>query len=316
MEIIKKGKSLATFNRKRKIFYIALIALPVLQFCIFYLGVHINSILLAFKSYTLTDGQSGLYSYVFTGFENFEQVFHNFATESYLVNAIWNSVLAFLVGWIGFCGSLLFSYYIMKKWRFGKLFQLFLFLPSIISEIVVVSLFKYFTENNIPAFIEMIGGEAVSGFVYSSDLNVRLTSLLVYSVWIGFGANILIFNGTMSGVSESVLEAAKLDGVRPLREFFSIVLPMMYPTIVTLAVVNVANIFTNQMYLFSFYGASAERKLYTIGYYLYLNTQEAGNSGLSEYPYLAAFGLVVSAVTIPLTIGFRKVMNKIGERFE
>lgn len=92
MEIIKKGKSLATFNRKRKIFYIALIALPVLQFCIFYLGVHINSILLAFKSYTLTDGQSGLYSYVFTGFENFEQVFHNFATESYLVNAIWNSV--------------------------------------------------------------------------------------------------------------------------------------------------------------------------------------------------------------------------------
>ena len=145
---------------------------------------------------------------------------------------------------------------------------------------------------------------------------MRLISLLVYSVWIGFGANILIFNGTMSGVSESVLEAAKLDGVRPLREFFSIVLPMMYPTIVTLAVVNVANIFTNQMYLFSFYGASAERKLYTIGYYLYLNTQEAGNSGLSEYPYLAAFGLVVSAVTIPLTIGFRKVMNKIGERFE
>ena len=316
MVAIKKKKTLATFNRKRKIFYISLIALPVLQFCVFYLGVHINSILLAFKSYTLADEANGVYSYIFTGFENFGEVFQNFAKESYLVNAIWNSVLSFLIGWIGFFGSLLFSYYIMKSWRLGKLFQLFLFLPSIISEIVVVTLFKYFMENNIPAFIEMVGGGVVEGFMFSSDLGVRLGTILGYSVWIGFGTNILIFNGTMAGVSDSVLEAAKLDGVRPLREFFSIVLPMTYPMIVTMAVVSVANLFTNQMYLFSFYGASAERQLYTIGYYLFLNTQQAGNSGLGEYPYLAAFGIVVSAVTIPLTVAFRKVLNKIGKRFE
>ena len=152
--------------------------------------------------------------------------------------------------------------------------------------------------------------------MFSSDLGVRLAAILFYTVWIGFGTNILIFNGTMSGVSDSVLEAAKLDGVRPLREFVSIVLPMTYPMIVTMAVVSVANLFTNQMYLFSFYGASAERQLYTIGYYLFLNTQEAGNSGLSEYPYLAAFGIVVSAVTIPLTVAFRKALNQIGKRFE
>ena len=83
-----------------------------------------------------------------------------------------------------------------------------------------------------------------------------------------------------------------------------------------MAVVSVANLFTNQMYLFSFYGASAERQLYTIGYYLFLNTQQAGSSGLGEYPYLAAFGIVVSAVTIPLTVAFRKMLNKIGKRFE
>lgn len=316
MGTIKKEKSLAAFNRNRKIFYFSLIALPVLQFCVFYLGVHINSILLAFKSYTLTDEVHGIYSYVFAGLGNFMEVFQNFAREKYLVNAIWNSILSFLIGWVGFFGSLLFSYYIMKGWKLGKLFQLFLFLPSIVSEIVVVTLFKYFAENNIPAFIKLIGGADIEGFVFSSSLGVRLGSVLFYSVWVGFGTSILIFNGTMSGISDSVLEAAKLDGVRPLREFFTIVLPMIYPTIVTLAVVNVANLFTNQMCLYSFYGISAERQLYTIGYYLFLKTQQAGNSGLSEYPYLAAFGIVVSAVTIPLTVGFRKVMNKIGERFE
>lgn len=317
MENIKaeKKKTLATFRRKRKIFYIVLIALPVLQFCFFYIGVHLNSILLAFKTYTLIDETSGIYSFVFCGFENFKQVFQEFANESYLLNAILNSFFAFLVGWIGFFASLLFSYYIIKKWRFAKIFQLFLFLPSIISEVVVVTLFKYFAENNIPAIVTAITGKAIEGFVYSSALSTRLSTLLFFAVWIGFGTNILLFNGTMSGISDSVLEASQLDGAKPLREFFSIVLPMVYPTIVTLAVVNVAGIFTNQLRLYTFYGANAERGLYTIGYYLYVNTLQAGNKQ-NEFPYLAAFGLVISAVTIPLTIGFRKLMNKIGERFE
>ena len=42
-------------------------AFPVLQFCIFYIGVNIKSILFAFQSYDYDAGK-----YIFNGFENFK----------------------------------------------------------------------------------------------------------------------------------------------------------------------------------------------------------------------------------------------------
>ena len=63
-------------SRKQFIFYTAMIALPVLQVLIFYFGVNINSILLAFKNY---DRDTGNYSW--TGFEHFVKVAKEMFTD-------------------------------------------------------------------------------------------------------------------------------------------------------------------------------------------------------------------------------------------
>ena len=47
------------------LFYSLLLALPLLQFCIFYVGVNLNSVLLAFKTYT------GNNTYAWLGLGNF-----------------------------------------------------------------------------------------------------------------------------------------------------------------------------------------------------------------------------------------------------
>ena len=52
-------------------FYIGFMALPMLQFVIFYIGVNVNSVLLAFKDITFTNGA---YSFGWT-FSNFTKWF-------------------------------------------------------------------------------------------------------------------------------------------------------------------------------------------------------------------------------------------------
>ena len=54
------------FQNKKLIFYIAMMAIPVIQFCIMYIGVNFNSILLAFQKYNIDTGR-----YVYNGFQNF-----------------------------------------------------------------------------------------------------------------------------------------------------------------------------------------------------------------------------------------------------
>ena len=68
----KRGEK--TAKRREMLFYILMIALPVLQFCIFYIGVNFNSILLAFQTY---DREGNTFR--FAGFENFVFQFREFA---------------------------------------------------------------------------------------------------------------------------------------------------------------------------------------------------------------------------------------------
>ena len=305
MERIKAKKNgFGKRNRNRLIFYCAFLSLPVLQFCIFYIGVNFNSLLLAFKSY---EYETGAYQWV--GFMNFKEVFRDFGSVLYLQASIRNSLMLYAFTMLTTFLALLFSYYIFKRAPLSRLFQTMLFIPNIISAIVMVTIFKYFVERAIPFAWEKLMGETVQGLL--GNQKTTLGTLIFYCCWSGFGVQMLMYSGAMSGVSDSVIEAAKLDGITPIREFFYIIVPLIYPTLVTFLVVEVAGIFTNQMKLYNFYGLKAEYSLYTFGYFLYKEIQSVNISG---YPYLAAMGLVLTAVAVPLTLIVRKVLETVGPK--
>ena len=119
----------------------------------------------------------------------------------------------------------------------------------------------------------------------------------------------LLYSGAMGSISDSIVEAASLDGATPAREFFNITLPMIYPTIVTFLITAIAAFFTNQVNLFSFFGENAKLQNITLGYYLYNETQLAS---AGEYPYLAAMGLCMTFIAVPVTIIIKRLLEKFG----
>ena len=63
-------------------------------------------------------------------------------------------------------------------------------------------------------------------------------TIFVLVLWAGIGGNLVIYRSALSGVDESLYEAAKVDGAGPIRIFFSITLPeiklpLFYTTIMT-----------------------------------------------------------------------------------
>lgn len=76
-------------------------------------------------------------------------------------------------------------------------------------------------------------------------------------------------------------------------------------------ITGVASIFVNQINLYSFYGGTAHASVQTFGYYLYMATKQA-DGDYGSYPRLAAFGLILTAVAIPLTLLVRWLLEKFG----
>ena len=297
------------FRKKHGIFYVLMLAVPVIQFLIFYVGVNFNSILFAFQDYNYDTGR-----YELIGVQQFVKIFEDFKTLPYLWGAVGNSFIALAVNIFTLFLGTFFSYYIYKKNSGGGFFKIILFLPAMISTVSLAMIFRYFFDRAYPEIILKLMGVKPTG-LFSSE-KTSFFAVLLYCVFIGFSSQILLLLGGMEGISPSVIESGQIDGVTPFREFISIVIPMIYPTMVTFLVVQVGALFTNQANLYTFYQGGAEYSVYTMGYYLYKKTLGVGATTLSEYPYLSALGLILTIISVPVTFTVKWALEKFGPDME
>ena len=301
----KTGKSRVFKNKSALLFYICIVALPTLQFLIFYVGVNFNSIILAFKEY---DGDVAH----FAGFDNFILAFQNLANSPEVNPAIKNSLILYACTVFVTFGALVFAFYIYKRYIGSELFRFVLFLPQIISSVVLVLIFMYFVEEGLPAL-----GITEVGLIANPKTDFQ--TILFYNIWAGFGTQLMMYNGAMRAIPESVGEAAKIDGASSFQEFIFITIPSIWGTLSTFIVVCICEIFTNMMSLVSFKALGAESRLITFGYYLYREMWRASKGGVvigGKLPYLSAMGVIFSAIAISATLLVRWLLKKLGPKTE
>jgi ABC-type sugar transport system permease subunit len=193
-----------------------------------------------------------------------------------------------------------------------------LFLPSVISGVVLTTLYKYIVGD---MYIGFSGGEEVGLLDVNRQPFEKMIVIIVYILWQGFGSNILMYSSAMSGINESMVESSQLDGCNIVQEFFYITIPGIYTTFTTFMVMGMAHIFTNQMALHTFFGESAVESVgfQTLGYYLYIRTLRSPGLIFDERrpfelatPQLAALSLITTCFVLPITLGGRKLMEKLG----
>ncbi len=300
-ERIMKGK------HKDMIFYILMMAFPVVQFAVFYIGVNGGSFLLSFQNIDITTNTT-----TWT-FQNLSNVFKMMTRDAEILSMAGMSLLSYaLILFIGTPLGLLFSYYIYKKLPISGAFRVILFLPSIVSAIVMVTIFQFFVERAVPEIIKVISGKQIEGLL--ENQNSRFATVIFYNIWVGFGTSVLMYANGMGGISQEIVESAHLDGATGIREFWHITLPMVFPTLSTFIITGVATIFTNQLNLYSFYGDRAPGNVQTYGYYLYNKTQAA--TSRAEYPELAAMGFLLTLIAVPLTLVIKWALEKFGPQAE
>ena len=291
---------------KDLMFCLLIIAVPAIQFAFFYVGVNANSIIMAFQKYEI-DSNTNLGKYVFAGFANFKKMFYELKYGQEILTAFKNSMLVFFINiLVGTTLALFFSLYIYKKMPGSKVFNVILFAPSILSSIVTVTMYKNFVEVAFPEIFHI-----TSGMGLLSNPETKMQTLIFFMIWIGFGTQLLVYSGSMNTIDSSITEAGLLDGVNSIQEFIYIILPLIYPTIVTFLITHIAGIFTNQLNLYSFYGNGADTSYITIGYFLFRDTNLASKA---EYPLLATYGIALTFIAAPITLIGKRLLEKLGPK--
>src|SRR3981081_1312792 len=75
------------------------------------------------------------------------------------------------------------------------------------------------------------------------DGDQAATLIVLASTWKQISYNFLFFLAGLQSIPRSVMEAAAIDGARPMRRFWTVTFPLLMPTIFFLIVVNIVYAF-------------------------------------------------------------------------
>ncbi len=291
-------------KRKRKladlIFIWGMLAVPIIWFCVFWIYVNINSILMAFKSYL----GAGEYEW---GFQNFKDIFHEFSlSDSVLSEALKNTLLFFPLNLFIIGMSLCFSYLFYRKVPGTTFFRIMFYLPSVIPSVVMISLFEHVIGpyGPISLLLKNVFGFTTETIPYwLSDDRFAMPTIMIHTLWTAFGMNVILFGNAMSRAPQQVIEAGRIDGVNGFREFFSIMIPLIWPMLST-----------SLIFLFSgLFMASGGTLLLTGGAYGTMNLSVFifNNVSGGAYEYPSAVGLLFTMIGFPIVLGARYIFTRI-----
>lgn len=213
--------------------------------------------------YSFTDW-SGIGASHWTGLENYRRLLDDSDFRSaFWHNILWTAISLVLPTLLGLTGAYLLS----RVKRYQVLFRLAYFVPYVVASVVSAAVWKSLLSPD-HGLGELVG----SNFLGSKAL--ALPTVAVVNTWAFWGFLVVVYLSAMQSVRVELYEASALDGAGPFRQFISITLPNIRPTLVFMTV---------QTLIWSFLAFD----------FVYILTQ-GGPAGatdvLSTFMYRAAFG--------------------------
>lgn len=277
------------------VFIVVMLAGPLAYFCVFWVFVNVDSILMAFKT------AQGAWS-----LDNLKMVLLDIFVNggSDLGIAIRNTLLYFFSGVIVLPFHLLIAYFLFRRVAGGKVIQVILYLPSIMSGVAIVAAFQNFINPDGPLGIiysGLFGGELP---VLLADARYATWTILFYTLWLGWGGDMLLLGGALARVPLEIFESARLDGIGTFGEIIKMVLPLVWPTMSTLLILQMTGLFSSSGPILLFTGGQYQTT--TIAFWIFAKVKY---EGASAYNNVAAAGLVFTCIGVPIILGVRKLIE-------
>jgi lactose/L-arabinose transport system permease protein len=177
------------------------------------------------------------------------------------------------------------------------LFRFAFFAPVVVGEVAYAAMFRLLF-NEFGIINKMLAGIGLTTVPWLSDPNAAMAVIIIALTWRWAGYNAIIILAGLQSIPEDVYEAATLDGVSKLRQFFYITLPLLKPVIllcVVLSVIGTMQLFSEPFLITNRGGPGQATE--TLGLFLYRQGFNAFNFG-----YASAVAYTIAALAIAISL--------------
>ena len=281
-----------------------LLILPGLLFILIFKYMPLGGITIAFKEFL---PGKGIWGSPWVGLENFEYMLALPDTKRVMWNTLFIAAAKILINFpVPIIISILLNE--VKNHRFKRSVQTIIYLPYFISWVILAGIIQdlFAKEGLINQFLGIFGAEPV---FFLGNKYAFLGVLIGTDVWKNFGYNTVVYLAAITGIDETLYEAAKIDGANRFQQIWNVTLPGIAPIVVLMMILNLGNVLNAGFeQIFNLYNPLVYETADIIDTFVYRISLVEANYSLGT-----AVGLLKSVVSFILIVTSYKIANKYSD---
>ena len=219
---------------------------PAVCFFILFAYIPMPGIILAFKRFTY---QGGIFNSPWVWFDNFRFFFISGNAFRITRNTILYNLAFLVVNTILQCATgIMLAEMIGRKYK--KFMQSSMFLPYFISWVVGGAFLYNILNYEFGALNTLIRGFVGTPIDVYGNPGAWPFLLVILRAWKDIGYGTILYLAAIMGIDQEIYEAADIDGANIFMKIRVITLPSLAPTIITLSLLAISNIFRGDFGMF------------------------------------------------------------------
>jgi multiple sugar transport system permease protein len=230
----KSGRSL---QRGENLWGIAFVSPMLIGVIILVLFPILATLVLGFADWNFVQGWDGIR---WVGFQNFRQLLE----DDMFIKSVRNNILFLLTVPIYMMISMALAILIDRFVYMKGYFKVAYFMPYISNIVAVAVVWQVLFQPSYGPINEILRTLGMSNPPkWIADPNFALISIMLISIWISIGFNLIIYIAGLQAIPKDLYEAADIDGANGWTKFRRITLPLLSPTSFFLLVTGIISTF-------------------------------------------------------------------------
>ena len=251
--------------------------------------------------YSLTDWNGISAEYNVIGFKNYI----NLSQDSHVLEPLKNTfIYAFFTTILLNVLGLAMAIGVEKVIHGRAFFRSLLFIPSVLSAIVVGYIFNFIFSNVLSEIGEVLGATAMANNLLGSKQWALLMAILV-DAWKGAGWYMVIYIAGLQNIDPSLYEAADISGATSWQKFWNVTFPLLAPAFTIKMVLAVERAFKQYDLVLALTGGGPGRASELISMTIYNESFTNKRAG-----YGSALGVVLFLIIVIITLFQMKVLRR------
>ncbi|MDK2787225.1 MAG: multiple sugar transport system permease protein [Epulopiscium sp.] len=173
---------------------------------------------------------------IFVGLENYRKMFNDEAVWQALINTFKYAIVEVP---FSIAIALVLAVLLNREIKGRTIYRTIYFLPMVAAPAAIAMVWRWLYNSEFGLINHILNSLGLPSVNWISDPKIAYISIAIVGIWSVIGYNMVLFLAGLQEIPTDYYEAAEIDGASAVKQFFSITIPLISPTMFFVTVTRV-----------------------------------------------------------------------------